>query len=133
MTTQQSGDIREAITATNRAFMDTFMRGDAAGMAALYTADGQLLPTGTDFVTGSQAIQAFWQSVMGMGIREATLETVEVEAHGDTAHEVGRYVLRGDGGQAMDQGKYIVIWKQVGGQWKLHRDVWNSSMPAASP
>ena len=31
----------------------------------------------------------------------------------------------------MDSGKFIVIWKQEGGQWKLHRDIWNSSMPPA--
>jgi ketosteroid isomerase-like protein len=30
----------------------------------------------------------------------------------------------------VDQGKYIVIWKQDGGQWKLHRDIFNSSLPA---
>lgn len=133
MTTPQTENIREAITTANRRFMDAFTRGDAAGMAALYTPDGQLLPTGTDFITGTQAIQSFWQTIMGMGIQEATLETAEVEAHGDTAHEVGRYTLRGEGGQVLDQGKYIVIWKRAGGQWKLHRDIWNSSVPAASP
>jgi uncharacterized protein (TIGR02246 family) len=131
MSTEQMGPIREAITSANRTFMDTFARGDAAGMAALYTPDGQLLPTGSDVVAGPQPIQAFWQAVMGMGIKEATLETVEVEAHGDAAHEVGRYTLKGAGGQLLDQGKYVVIWKQVGGQWKLHRDIWNSSLPAA--
>jgi hypothetical protein len=30
----------------------------------------------------------------------------------------------------LDEGKYIVIWKQVEGQWKLHRDILNSSRPA---
>jgi ketosteroid isomerase-like protein len=70
---------------------------------------------------------------MGMGIKEATLDTVEVEAHGDAAYEVGRYTLKGDGGQLLDQGKYVVIWKRVGGQWRLHRDIWNSSLPAGQP
>jgi ketosteroid isomerase-like protein len=31
--------------------------------------------------------------------------------------------------RALDKGKYIVIWKQEDGQWKLHRDIFNSSMP----
>ena len=26
-------------------------------------------------------------------------------------------------------GKFIVIWKEQGGQWKLHRDIFNSSIP----
>ena len=108
----------------------TYARGDAEGMGKLYTTGGQLLPTNSDFVTGNEAIQAFWQAVMDMGIKTAELETVELEGHGDTAIEVGRYALGGDGGQVLDKGKYIVIWKQEGGQWKLHRDIWNTSMPA---
>jgi uncharacterized protein (TIGR02246 family) len=130
MAAGSSENIREAITAGNRSFMAAFARRDAAEMAALYTANGQLLPTNSDVVTGPQAIQAFWQMVMGMGIQEATLETVEAEAHGDTAYEVGRYTLRGEGGQLLDQGKYVVIWKREGGQWKLHRDIWNTNLPA---
>ena len=127
---EQSKGVREAIAAANQSFMRAFARGDAAGMAALYTADGQLLPTHSDVVSGTQAIQTFWQAVMGMGITEASLETVEVEAHGDTAHEVGRYRLGGESGP-LDHGKYIVIWKRESGQWKLHRDIWNSSVPPA--
>ena len=130
MAAEPTTDPRQAIAATNQQFVAAFARRDARGMAELYTANGQLLPTGSDFVTGTPAIQAFWQAVMGMGIKEATLETVELESHGDTAHEVGRYTLRGDGGQMLDEGKYIVIWKREGGQWKLHRDIWNSSRAA---
>ena len=22
--------------------------------------------------------------------------------------------------------KYVVVWKKVGGEWQLHRDIWNS-------
>jgi hypothetical protein len=50
--------------------------------------------------------------------------------HGDSAYEVGKYTLGGEGGQVMNQGKYIVIWKKQGGEWKLYRDIWNTSMPA---
>jgi uncharacterized protein (TIGR02246 family) len=130
MAAESTSDPRQAIASANRNFVAAFARRDARGMATLYTANGQLLPTNSDFVTGTQAIQAFWQAVMGMGIKEATLETVELEVHGDTAHEVGRYTLLGDGGQVLDQGKYIVIWKRDGDQWKLHRDIWNSSLSA---
>jgi len=58
------------------------------------------------------------------------LEIIEVEGHGDTAIEVGKYTLSGEAGQVLDRGKYIIIFKQVDGQWKLHRDIFNSSMPA---
>jgi uncharacterized protein (TIGR02246 family) len=128
-----SGDIRSQIEAGNKEFTAAFKRGDAAAMASLYTPQGQLLPANSDFVRGTEAIRAFWQSVMDMGLKDATLETVEVEAHGDTAIEVGRYRLFAGGGALADQGKYIVIWKNEGGRWKLHRDIWTTSQtPAGS-
>jgi len=125
----KSEKIHDAIAAANDEFMAVFGRGDAAGLAALYTADGQLLPPNMDAMVGQAAIQAFWQGAMDMGIQSAQLEIVEVEGHGDTAIEVSKYTL-GAGGQVLDRGKYIVIWKREGGQWKLHRDIFNSSMPA---
>ncbi len=125
-----STEINDAIAAADENFMATFKRGDAAGMSVLYTENGQLLPPNSDFITGKPAIQAVWQSVMDMGIKAAKLETVELEGHGDTAIEIGKYTLSGEADQVMDKGKYVVIWKQEHGQWKLHRDIWNSSMLA---
>jgi uncharacterized protein (TIGR02246 family) len=131
MAQSSSTEIRDAIAAAIEKFMAAFSRGDAAGCAALYTEQGQLLPPNSDVIAGKQAIQTFWQSAMHMGITAAKLETVEVEGHGNTANEVGTYILQGAGGQVLDMGKYVVIWKQEAGQWKLHRDIWNSSRPAA--
>ena len=121
--------VRDAIAAANENFMAAAMKGDAAGLAALYTENGQVLPPNSDFVKGRQAIQGFWQAVMGMGIKAAKLEIVEVEGLGDTANEVGKYSLYGAEGQVLDLGKYIVVWKREHGQWKLHRDIFNSSNP----
>jgi uncharacterized protein (TIGR02246 family) len=122
--------VREIIEAANKEFMAAADRGDAGGLAALYTEDGQLLPPNSDVMSGQEAIQAFWQGAMDMGIQSAHLQTVEVERQGEAIIEVGAYTLHGEGGQQLDRGKYIVIWKQEGGQWKLHRDIFNTSMPA---
>ena len=123
----QSTEIRNAIEAANEIFVSLFSQGDAAGLAALYATDGQVLPPNADFVAGPAAIQGFWQAVINSGLKGATLETLEVEQLGDTAIEVGKYQLMLEGGQVADFGKYIVVWKQEGGQWKLRRDIFNSS------
>jgi len=123
-------DIRSDIRTADDAFEQSFNQGDAAGIADLYTRDGMLLPTGSDFVRGRIAIREFWQGAINMGIKEAKLTIVEVEQQGDTAVEVGQYQLKGAGGETMDAGKYVVIWKQEAGEWKLHRDIWNTSQPS---
>jgi len=125
-----STDIRAEIVACNTRFVAAFGRGDAAALASLYTADAQLLPPHSDAVTGRDAIRAFWQGVIDLGLKGAVLDTVEVEGVGETAIEVGRYTLRVAGGLVADAGKYVVVWKREGGAWKLHRDIWNTSQPA---
>jgi ketosteroid isomerase-like protein len=92
MAQSSSTAIRDAIAAAIEKFMAAFSRGDAAGCAALYTEQGQLLPPNSDVIAGKQAIQTFWQSAMHMGITAVKLETAEVEGHGNTANEVGTYI-----------------------------------------
>jgi uncharacterized protein (TIGR02246 family) len=121
---------RSAIEAANEKFMAAFGRGDAAAVAALYTKDARLAPPNSDYVGGTDAIRQFWQGAMQLGIKGAKLETVDVEAAGDASVELGRYTLLGDGGQTLDNGKYLVVWKKDGGDWKLHRDIWNTSRSA---
>ena len=124
------GKVREAIAAADEAFMAAYNGGDAAGVAALYTEDGQLLPPNADFMIGRKAIQAFWQGAMDAGIASAKIEILEVEGHGDTAIEVSTFSLHAQDGTELDAGKFIVVWKRVEEEWKLHRDIFNSSKPA---
>ena len=126
----QTTDISNDIRTADDAFEKHFNQGDAAGIAELYTNDGMLLPAGSDFVQGKEAIRDFWQGAMNMGIKEAKLDILEVDLQGNWAIERGRYQLKGAGGEVMDQGKYIVIWKQEQDQWKLHRDIWNTNQTA---
>ena len=122
---------RETIVAANNQILGVFNTGNAANFVArAYTKDAQLLPPNSDFVNGSEALEGFWQALLDMGIRGVKLETIEVEGAGDTAFDVGKYTLLGDAGKVLDKGKYVVIWKQEDGQWKWHRDIFNSSLPA---
>ena len=127
-------EIREAIKNTNLKFAEIFKRGDAAGIAALYTADARLMPPGAPTLSGTEAITAFWQAATSQGIKAATLETIDVETSGGAlATEIGQFTLSMEsprGGQVEQTGKYIVLWKNDGGTWKLHADIWNGNAPA---
>ena len=130
--TQTASDILEEIRSANENFEKNFADGDSKGMASLYTSDGMLLPPGAGVQEGSTAIQNFWQMVMDMGVKRAQLGTVQVERVGETAIEMGNYKLSGADGQSLDEGKYIVIWKRQNGDWKLHKDIWNTSLSSQS-
>lgn len=125
-----STDIGAEIRRANGKFESAFGNGDALGVASLYTEDSVVLPPGSSAISGKQDIQRFWQGAMDMGVKQVKLESVEAEQHGETAVELGQYTLSGENNQTIDQGKYIVIWRRENGQWKLRRDIWNSSSPA---
>jgi uncharacterized protein (TIGR02246 family) len=125
-----SDDIRKLIAAANGKFTAAFKRGDAATMANAYTSDAVLAPPHSDFVHGTEAIQRFWKGVITLGLRDVTLVTTEVEAHGELAIETGRYTLLTPDGATVDRGKYLVVWKNERGAWKLRRDIWTTSQPA---
>ncbi len=127
-TTKQA--FEAGIHATNRAFEAAYNRGDAAAAASVYTTHGQAFPPNGETVTGRKALQGFWQAVMDMGVKSVSLETVELQPCGDYVYEVGKAGLMAEGGVVLDTAKFIVIWQQEDGQWKWHRDIWNSNTPA---
>lgn len=129
-----AGDPRGAIEETLARFTAAFNSGDAAGVGALYSEDAVILPPGGESVSGREAITAFWQGAIEGGLTDLELQIVELEAQDGRAFEVGklRLMAPGEGGEMQPVlGKYIVVWKQDGeGNWRLHRDIWNTS-PAA--
>ncbi len=104
--------------------------GAIHAIGELYTDNAVFMPPNSAAISGREGIVAAVQGFMDMGIASMTLDTVEVEEHGDTAIEEGRYTLCTADGQTADVGKYIVIWKNDGGTWKLHKDIFNSNQPA---
>jgi uncharacterized protein (TIGR02246 family) len=124
-------DITAEIRSMNDKFEAMIRANDAKEMANLYTEDGLLLPTGSAIIKGREAIANFWQGAMNMGIKQAKLDTLEVELHGNTAIELGQYTLKAEGDQEIDKGKYIVVWKKKDGQWMLQKDIFNSSIAPA--
>lgn len=128
----QPKDVTKEIADANKNFMQAFDSTDAAVLSDCYVADAKLFPPNSDVVVGNENIQKAFQGFMDNGISKAELETVNAESYGNVANEEGRYKLY-VGDKEVDQGKYIVVWKKVNGQWKMFRDIFNSSNPAPVP
>jgi len=113
------------ISAVNRQFEDAARKGDLDRLASLYTPDAIALPPDGPVVKGREAIKQMWGAVaQQMGLKEVRLQTLEFEQAGDTGYEVGEATLALASGTAV--AKFVVVWKKVDGQWRLHRDIWNA-------
>ncbi len=112
------------------AFAAAFNKGDAAAIGQMYTADATILPAGATMMKGRDAIEKFWQGGIQGGLKNMTVTAVSVESYGrSTLREIGRFSFDtpGQGGQPTKaQGKYMVIWKKIGGKWLLDADIWNT-------
>ncbi len=130
----EAHEVRKAIEAANAQWTAAFNRGDAVAVAALYTPDAAVMPPDSEMIRGRQGIREFWQGAIQGGLKDAVLTTVEVQASGSMAYEIGKFSLTvhpKDQAPKMISGKYAVVWKrQADGGWKLHVDIWNSSMPS---
>ena len=114
-------EIQHAIEHAESVFMKLFADGDARGLAALYTADGQIIPDDCDPISGRESIAGMFGELLKDRPR-IDLHTREVQGFGDTAYEVGTFTLVGE---CVEQGNYIVIWRREDERWMLHRDIFN--------
>jgi uncharacterized protein (TIGR02246 family) len=126
--TAQTSDILSTIRTLSDSFESAFAIGDLTKISEFYTEDGMLLPAGSDFVKGKGNIKEYWQSAFDLGIKNIKIDFIELEQHNDTLIEMSNYTLSGPDNEVIDAGKGIVIWKNTGDAWKMHKDIWTSSL-----
>ena len=123
-----SAQDKATIVKLNDAWAAAFNKGDASAVAAMYTEGAFVLPPGAEMVKGRAAIEAFWrQAAQQMG--DAKLTTVDVLPLGPrAAREIGTVSLKSKSQPPQEiTAKYAVVWRKVGGKWKLATDIWNTS------
>ena len=108
---------------------------DAAAIAGLYTEDGAVMPPNAPIGKGRAAIQQTWASMMRTPGFDLTFapEQIVVSSSGDMALDRGTYSLTiaPDGTTQTDTGKYVVVWRKIGSEWKAAADIFNSDLPAS--
>ncbi len=119
-------DMNEDIKDAKKPWVAAYNRGDLAGVASLYAENATMLPPNMDEVRGREAIQQFIAAYREQfGVQGITLELVEVDSDGDLGYHMGRYSMRPGG----EMGMYLVVFKRLGGEWKIVCDMFSSSLP----
>ena len=129
MTPSSLETVRDAFTSICQQFQKSIEQGDLGNIGNLYTEDAKILPPNMDMLEGRDSIQAFWQRASEMGIKSYQPEILEVEYSGNLGFFLGKYTLYGDVNQIINKGKFITIFKNIDGEWRVYRDIFNSSIP----
>ena len=117
---------KATIQKLNDEWTAAFDKGDAAAVAAMYAKDAYVLPPGGDMAKGRAAIEAFWKAAMQQ-VGQPKLVTLDVLPLGPrAAREIGTVTLETKAQPPQQAvGKYVVVWRKIGGKWLLAADIWN--------
>jgi uncharacterized protein (TIGR02246 family) len=138
MVRDAAGSPASEIQAVRDAFIAALRRGDAVAAARAYTEDARLMAPSAELLTGRAAIEQFWRAGVEVGVEAIELKSLEVglEAGGDVAYEIGRYVLQlrsAGGDRVVDRGRYLLVYRrEADGHWRRAVETFNpDSLPAS--
>lgn len=129
--THENGAAHEqAIRKTNETWLALIREHDATAVSKLYASDGAMMAPGAPIAQSQPALEKAWSGLMktpGFGLTFKA-DQIMVASGGDMALDRGTYELSLDGpqGPTKDVGKYVVVWRNIDGQWKVAADIFNS-------
>lgn len=124
--------VKKIIEEKSRRFTNAHITRDTAFLNNIFTKDAKVFAPNADLVTGSVAISALNAEWVNFGIKEFREESTAIYGNEDFIIDEGSYYLRYGENNMTDKGKYINIWKNENGDWKIHSNIWNSNLPASA-
>ena len=118
------------LDSVNAKFSEQIASGDTAALASHYWPDAELLLDNSEVVKGKDIINA-WGSAIRTGAKGMTFATTDITGTPTFIIETGNYEMMSGNKSLIDRGKYVVVWENRNGEWKLYRDIGSTSMPAA--
>jgi uncharacterized protein (TIGR02246 family) len=107
--------------ARKNSWEESFNRGDAAGVAALYAPDAELVMSGEAPIRGRAAIRAAIGKMLHSGVK-VRIESDRAAAAGGLAYFYGPYEVSSDRG-VVERGTYLEVWHHYGERWLIELDV----------
>jgi ketosteroid isomerase-like protein len=123
--------VRQEINNANQLFGQAFVKGDSVTMVSLYHSEARLFPPNAAMMSDRSEMGRLVAGIPRGTFQRVQLTTTDVIGGQDLVVETGTYEMA-DASKVLEKGKYIVVWKQENGRWRIYRDIWNSDM-AATP
>lgn len=109
-------------------FSKYVMAGDVEKITASYTEGAKIFPNRSKILSG-ESIANYWTPRAGYTTTHHKISPEEITIIGNTAYDYGYYegATKNPNGQTSKwAGKYVIVWKKVGNDWKMYLDIWNS-------
>lgn len=119
--------IKKIIDANNIKYVHAFLKGDSSAFAALHHSDIINMPPNEKIKVGRGIVSAEIKTIPKSDIKTYKVNTVEIIGGPEYIIERGTYEV-GSSIEILDEGKYIVTWKQENNSWKIYRCIWNSDL-----
>ena len=115
--------IKSGIEKGNQLWIEAFETQNADLLAEAFHEDGAVLGAGGRVIEGREAIRTHFREWMQeIGPSVFTIETIDVYDVSGDIFEKGQYTLTIENGNRYE-GKYIVEWKRVDGEYLFFRDI----------
>jgi uncharacterized protein (TIGR02246 family) len=123
---------QEDINDVHSGLLKAYNAKDAAGIAALYSDDAILMPPNLAPVKSKIAVGDFMRQMLMPPYGSMLLNPAETVVSGDYAFSSGFYTVLRTDGTTLDTGKFVEVFKNESGGWRIYRDIYNSDMAAAT-
>lgn len=136
LSAQGQKSVPPPIKSITDAYTKAVLAGDAPAVAMLYAEDAVEMPPNRPLIKGRAAIQQYYDGLFKQ-MKPAAFTLTHLDSHlsADHGHDVGTYRQNFKGSGAADAareetGKYTVIVRRVGTEWKVVSAIYNSDQPA---
>jgi ketosteroid isomerase-like protein len=129
---QIESELKAKFAETNKKFSQLMLDNDLEGILDHYADNSISLPSYQPMMRGHDAMREAHKKQHeqgGMKVTAFELTTTDVIAEGNMAIEIGTYTISMEipqMGAVDDYGKYMNVWENQGGDWKLRADMWNT-------
>ena len=123
--------VKMHIAEMNKSYGKRFTTNDAAFYKERYCKDAAVYCPNVPAVVGIDSIITFFY---GGGTNDEVvidLPPNNIYGNADLVVEDGTFSFPDGKGGNIDKGKFIALWKQEDGKWKLYREIWNTDLPPA--
>ena len=120
LTAAEVTELRPIIESRIALYSKYLLESDSVSIAAMYASDGMMGCTRGEKIISK--VGEWIRSDVENDSRHLTFKTVTLNADGNLLIETGTAEARSDAGDLKYNFRYLVVWKNEDGVWKLYRD-----------